>query len=68
MITTLASVPLAMSFPQMVSFCGIGFLVVMVVLFMLGIFTGLLGKIFASFEKKTVVLPAAQKNKKQDLL
>lgn len=51
MITTLASVPLAMSFPQMVSFCGIGFLVVMVVLFMLGIFTGLLGKIFASFEK-----------------
>lgn len=52
MITTLASVPLTMSFPQMVSFCGIGFLVVMAVLFMLGIFTGLLGKIFASFEKK----------------
>ena len=52
MTTTLASVPLAMSFPQMVSFCGIGFLVVMAVLFMLGIFTGLLGKIFASFERK----------------
>ena len=52
MTTTLASVPLVMSFPQMVSFCGIGFLVVMAVLFMLGIFTGLLGKIFASFERK----------------
>ncbi len=52
MFLTSAAVPLNMSFPQMLSFCGIGFLVVMIVLALLSVFTAFVGGVFSSLDKR----------------
>ncbi len=48
----MATVPLRMAFDEMVSFCSIGFIVVMIVLAGLCVCTSLIGKFFAALEKK----------------
>lgn len=47
-----AAVPLTMPVSQMVTFCGIGFIVVMMVLAALSIFTAIIGRIFTNLEEK----------------
>ena len=47
-----STIPLHMPIGQMLLFCGIGFIVVMFVLYALSIFTSLIGRIFSASEKK----------------
>lgn len=47
-----SAVPLNMPFGQMMLFCSVGFLVVMLVLAALCICTSLIGRIFMAMEKK----------------
>lgn len=46
------AVPLNMTLPQMASFCGVGFLIVMVILAVLAMCTLIIGKFFESVDKK----------------
>ena len=46
------AVPLNMSLPLMASFCGVGFLIVMVILAVLAMCTSIIGKFFESVDKK----------------
>lgn len=46
------AVPLNMTLSQMASFCGVGFLIVMVILSVLAICTTIIGKFFKSINNK----------------
>lgn len=46
------AVPLNMTLLQMASFCGVGFLIVMVILAVLAMCTSIIGKFFESVDKK----------------
>lgn len=46
------AVPLNMTLSQMASFCGVGFLIVMVILSALAMCTTIIGKFFESIDNK----------------
>lgn len=48
----IGAVPLNMTLPQMASFCGVGFLIVMVILAILAMCTSIIGKFFESTGNK----------------